>query len=177
MPVLGLSSPFSRFGPRDLGQQTFLSPEGDPWPGQAGFSRRARPGGVDQGGVRPTPAFGCLAIVPTRLPSRLRTISSPSDHAPLQIWLPCRVPHRMTPRVSKWKCREREPHATAQSGYYLRTRDGTVHTETPSVHTNSPTFEKSLIWTPLPAPCPDATELQRVCQRRAVHEALHTTSC
>ena len=36
---------------------------------------------------------------------------------------------------------------SARSEYRLRTRTGAVYTGVVSVHTNSPTFEKSLFWT------------------------------
>ena len=133
---------------------------------------------VDHGGVRPAPAFGCLATVPTRLASRLRTISSHSDHAPP----PNKAPRAESRTARHIVCQNgsavsARAHAAARSEYRMRTRIGAVHTETVWVHTKSPTFKKSLFWTPLrhPAQMPQSSSARasggpctKRCTRRAV---------
>ena len=66
---------------------------------------------------------------------------------------------------------------SARSEYRLRTRTGAVYTGVVWVHTKSPTFKKSLFWTPLRHPAQMPAAHQHACQRRSVHDALHTTSC
>ena len=140
--------------------------------------------GVDHGGVRPAPAFGHLAAVPTRLPSRIRTVSSHSDHAPPPNKAP-RAESRTARHIvcqmlkyrKRWRCRER----ASPCGCAIRVPH--AHSHWCCSHGNGlgshqiTNFQKITDFSPLPAPRPDAARLHRARQWRAVRDALHVTGC